>query len=74
MFRRRNAKEPRNVCKSKMVEEVVAVQRLVLLEPAPRTPEGVSTATGPNTRSKARAASSPSVSESSSSASLVQQL
>jgi hypothetical protein len=74
MFRRRNAKEPRNVCKSKMVEEVVAVQRLVLLEPAPRSPEGVSTATGPNTRSKARAASSPSVSESSSSARLVQQL
>ena len=35
-FRRKNVKEPANVCKSKMEEKVVAVQRLVLLVPSPR--------------------------------------
>ena len=35
-FRRKNSRESREVCKSKMMEEVVAVQRLVLLEPVPR--------------------------------------
>jgi hypothetical protein len=35
-YRRKNAKGPRNVCKSKMIEEIVAVQRLCLLEPVLR--------------------------------------
>ena len=35
-YRRKNTKEPRNICKSKMIEEIVAVQRLCLLEPVPR--------------------------------------
>jgi hypothetical protein len=35
-FRRKNAKELPTVCKSRMEEKVVAVQRLVLLVPAPR--------------------------------------
>ena len=35
-FRRKNVKEPATVCKSKMEEKVVAVQRLVLLVPSPR--------------------------------------
>ena len=34
-FRKKNMKEPRDTCKSRMVEEVVAVQKLVLLESAP---------------------------------------
>ena len=36
-FRRKNSQEDPNVCKSKMEEKVVAVQRLVLLVPAPRS-------------------------------------
>ena len=56
-FRRKNAAEPKESCKSKMIEEVVAVQRLVLLEPAPRTDtSGLKAASGPVTRSKGRAA------------------
>jgi hypothetical protein len=35
-YRRKNPREARMVCKSKMEEKIVAVQRLVLLEPAPR--------------------------------------
>ena len=35
-FRRKNSKEDPNVCKSKMEEKIVAVQRLVLVVPAPR--------------------------------------
>ena len=53
---RRNAAKPKESCKSKMIEEVVAVQRLVLLEPAPRPDtSGLKAAPGPVTRSKARA-------------------
>jgi hypothetical protein len=36
-YRRKNAREARTVCRSKMEEKIVAVQRLVLLEPAPRS-------------------------------------
>ena len=67
-FRKKNSREPKDTCKSKMVEEVVAVQRLVLLEPAPRpdastalnassdiAKESSGSAPGPVTRSKARA-------------------
>ena len=44
-FRRKNTKEPASVCKSKMEEKVVAVQRLVLLVPAPRaSPSSLCTA------------------------------
>ena len=35
-FRRKNAREARLVCKSRMEEKIVDVRRLVLLEPAPR--------------------------------------
>ena len=35
-YRRKNAREAREVCKSKMEEKIVAVQRLVLFVPAPR--------------------------------------
>ena len=59
-FRRKNIKEPRNVCKAKMVEEIVAVQRLALLEPAPRpSPAKSSSASRPVTRSMARVSPSP---------------
>ena len=34
-YRRKNSKEAKDVCKSKMEEKIVAVQRLVLLESAP---------------------------------------
>ena len=34
-YKRKNAREARTVCRSKMEEKIVAVQRLVLLEPAP---------------------------------------
>lgn len=37
-YRRKNAREARTVCRSKMEEKIVAVQRLVLLEQAPRPP------------------------------------
>ena len=44
-YRRKNSKEPKSVCKSKMEEKVVAVQRLVLLVPAPRaSPSSICTA------------------------------
>ena len=33
-YKRKNAREARTVCRSKMEEKIVAVQRLVLLEPA----------------------------------------
>ena len=36
-YRRKNPREAWNVCKSKMEEKVVAVQRLSLLVPAPRS-------------------------------------
>ena len=35
-YRKKNARESRNVCKASLIEEDVAVQRLVLLEPANR--------------------------------------
>ena len=52
-FRKKNAKEPRDICKSRMVEEIVAVQRLVLLEPAPRS-SAVESHSRPVTRSMAK--------------------
>ena len=52
-FRKKNMKEPRDTCKSRMVEEIVAVQRLVLLEPAPRS-SAVECHSRPVTRSMAR--------------------
>ena len=36
-FRRKNSKEAPDVCKSKMEEKIVAVQRLALVVPAPRS-------------------------------------
>ena len=38
-YRRKNSKEPKNVCKSKMEEKIVAVQRLSLLVRVPRSDE-----------------------------------
>ena len=35
-FRKRNSREARMKCKPKMIEEIIAVQRLCLLEPSPR--------------------------------------
>ena len=47
-FRKKNTRESRTKCKSKMMEEIIAVQRLCLLEPAPR---GESTTSSPPTGS-----------------------
>ena len=41
-YRRKNSRESREVCKSKMEEKIVAVQRLVLLEPACSVPSSSS--------------------------------
>ena len=57
-FRKKNVKEPRDICKSRMVEEIVAVQKLVLLEPAPRS-SAVESHSRPVTRSMAKLPSSP---------------
>ena len=51
--------ESPEMCEIKTVEEVVAVQRLIFLERAPRSTDGVST--GPHTRSKDRESCSPTV-------------
>ena len=56
-FRRKNSQEDPNVCKSKMEEKVVAVQRLVLLVPAPRSSASPAPPSPPGTCSS----SSPSV-------------
>ena len=47
-YRRKNSKEDRKVCKSKMIEEIVAVQRLSLLEPVPRTDSSPASSAPPN--------------------------
>ena len=46
-YRRKNSKEDRKVCKSKMIEEIVAIQRLCLLEPVPRTDSSQVSSTPP---------------------------
>ena len=42
-FRKKDSREARTKCKSKMMEEIIAVQRLCLLEPAPRGDSTTST-------------------------------
>ena len=54
-FRKKNAKEPLDTCKSKMIEEVVAVQRLVLLQPVPRPTVLQDSNTGVVTRLQSKA-------------------
>ena len=36
-YRKKNSLEKRNICKARLIEEDVAIQRLVLLEPASRS-------------------------------------
>ena len=74
-YRRKNSREHYTICKSKMIEEIVAVQRLCLLEPAPREAEKSSTSTSvspvstssPSTSSASMSSSPASVSSSASS-------
>ena len=47
-YRRKNSKEASNVCKSKMIEEIVAVQRLVLLLPYPLPESSAVSTTSPD--------------------------
>ena len=60
-YRRRNTREPSDVCKSKMEEKIVAVQRLVLLVPAPRSDSSGSTPPPSTTSSTSVPTSSTSV-------------